>query len=265
MTIRRSRSFYFDSHRKRNSSLSRVAEEIGDGDEATALMKSPKLPRSCAMACIASFFSDTTGSPNSSPSSSPEKTPTKLLVKVAPDSQPPPVPAKLSKYDDRGVPKRKPPPPPPPPHEHRQPRSSSAPRPENTPSRLHKAESPSRSQLRANANVIDEPQRRERSSSLAPPVSQNDGQRRVASSPTTSRPTSYHSDQEGNKKLNKRKSWLGMSRSRNTSQDLDPAHLASAWVVMGGQKMDYMLSMLTDGLKVRFSRFETLHCMLTST
>lgn len=248
---RRKSSFYFQRNRIRKSRLRSVVEEIGEGEDAEARpMKTPRIPRSRALASIASFIPASMRSPNSSPSSSPSKSPAKLLEEDSqPDTQPPPVPTKLSKYDDRGVPTRKPPPPPP---QYSQPRSSSAPRPENTSSRLRKPDSPSRHQPRADPHAIPEPVRRERSSSLAPPVSHNGGQGGVVSSPTKSRPTSYHSDQEANRagRLSKRKSWLGLSRSRNASQDLDLAHLPAAWVEMEGQKMDYNLAFLTDGLKV---------------
>jgi hypothetical protein len=255
MAIRRSRSFFYDSYRKRNSSLDSVNEEIGDGEDAIAPpaspMESPRLPRSCALANIASFFSDSMNVLTSPPSPSPQKTTTKLVVKDGqPDVQPPQVPAKLSKHDDRSVPKRKPPPPLQPP----QPRSSSAPWPESTSNRLRKPDSPSRPQPRNDTNAYAEPQRRERSSSLAPPVLQNGGERAV-SSPTTSRPRSSHSDEEGNRKLNKRKSWLGLSRSRNTSQDLASASPPSAWVELNGQRMEYNISFLTNGQKVRDSGF----------
>jgi hypothetical protein len=164
------------------------------------------------------------------------------------DSHPPSLPAKLTKHEAYSPPARAPPAPP------QSPRSSSAPRPGLPPSRLHKPESPSRSHLPLRPDPDATPQQgRERSHSLAPPVARNGGHARAVSSPTHSRPTSYHSDQEGSKagKLGKRASWLGLSRSRPTSQELDYAKLPTAWVEMQGQVMDYNLSLLTRGEKVR--------------
>ena len=220
-------------------------------------MATPKLTRSNCYARLSLFLHP---SPEKSPS--PTKSEAKLPKEYS--QPPPPVPAKLSKHDGRRAPDRAPPPPPP--FKHQQPRSSSTPRPEGSSSKIRKPDSPSRLQAKSGNRSPVEPQRRERSSSLAPPMSPNSGQNRVASSPTASRPTSYHSDQETNSsgRSNKRRSWLGgLTRSRNTSDDLDAAHLPTAWVEVEGQRLDYNLSLLTHGETVGNPTPESVRRMLT--
>lgn len=98
---------------------------------------------------------------------------------------------------------------------------------------------------------------RPRGNSLAPPRATDIPQGRSVSSPVNSRPNSYHSEGEEGSSTSRlgRKSWLrGRSRSRNVSQDLlDNAHPSHAWVNTGSQKIDYNLSLLINGEKVRHS------------
>lgn len=239
--------------------LETVIEEIVDEEtKEVSKMATPKLKRSRCYNRLSMFLLP---SPEKSPS------PTKSEAKLPQEySQPPRVPAKLARHDARPAPDRAPPPPPPS-EQQQQPRSPSMPRPEDASTKLRKPDSPSRLQPRTGNRSPVESQRRERSSSLAPPMEPNGGQSHVVSSPTTIRPTSYQSDQEANRsgRLNKRKSWLGgLTRSRNTSQDLDLADLPNAWVEIQGQKLDYNLSYLINGEVVRGGGRETLHCMLTS-
>ena len=245
----RSRSSSF-TRRNRKRKIHTIVEEIGEGDSAKLPpITPPRLTRTFALSCIASLIPSNLRSPSQS-HSSPSRSQAKLDDEEDSDSQRPAVPAKLSKHDDRGVPSRKPPPPPSLP----QPRSSSASRQEEFSNKLQKPESPIRAQRRDGSSTSASSSRRERASSLAPPISQMAGQSGTGSSPTNSRPTSYHSDQEVSKgeRLSKRRSWLGLaSRSRNISQDMNPAHLPSAWVELDGQKLDYNVSFLIDGQMVR--------------
>ena len=94
-----------------------------------------------------------------------------------------------------------------------------------------------------------------RGSSLAPPASTDAQENISVSSPVNSRPNSYHSEGEvegdASSRL-RRKSWLrGKSRSRNVSQDLDSSHGSTAWVYTKSHKVDYDLSPLVNGEKVR--------------
>ncbi|KAF7951140.1 uncharacterized protein EAE97_002691 [Botrytis byssoidea] len=90
--------------------------------------------------------------------------------------------------------------------------------------------------------------------SLAPPspfsaVSGN-GNRSV-SSPISSRPTSYTSDGENNAKASRRRSFFPVkTKSRHSSSNSGSDGRSSAWVIAGDQKIDYNISLVTNGEKV---------------
>lgn len=90
--------------------------------------------------------------------------------------------------------------------------------------------------------------------SLAPPspfsaVSGN-GNRSV-SSPISSRPTSYTSDGENSAKATKRRSFFPVkTKSKHSSSGSGTDGRSSAWVVAGDQKIDYNISLVTNGEKV---------------
>jgi len=81
-------------------------------------------------------------------------------------------------------------------------------------------------------------------------------QNRAVSSPINSRPGSYHSAEDGSdhatgSKL-QRKSFLpgGKSKSRHSSQETNETHGTGAWVNAGEHKIDYNMTLLTNGEKV---------------
>ena len=261
MAARKSFLWHSPSRRNKIASFSPVVEEVGEGDEAIApemATPTPKLTRSHRSNRLSSFLS----SPSKF-SFSPTKA--KLVEEYTRQQhqhqqhqyqqhqqqqqhaqQPPRLPAKLSKHalhTSSEVPHS-------PPTAYSHPPSSGPPRQEHS-SRPRGSHSSGRLPIQP-SNEAAHPQKRERASSLSPPMRQNGTHSRVASLPTASGPVSFHADQEANRAGRKtdKKGWLGLSRSRNASQELDPSHSSTAWVNIGGRTLDYNLDFLVHGEKV---------------
>lgn len=145
-----------------------------------------------------------------------------------------------------------------------------APPPQPTSNKLQKEQSPPHNTWPLNGSPSPDasepptnplPQRRGRHGStsnvhsLAPPspfsAAGGNGNRAV-SSPITSRPTSYTSDGENSVKASKRRSFFpSKTRSRHSSPNPGADGRSSAWLVAGDQKIDYNISLVTNGDKVK--------------
>ncbi|PQE18700.1 choriogenin hminor protein [Rutstroemia sp. NJR-2017a BBW] len=134
----------------------------------------------------------------------------------------------------------------------------------NPPTKLQKIQPPTNTNSWPLLNSADEPetpinapaQRRARHgsssnvNSLAPPSPFTPGSgHRVVSSPASSRPTSYTSDGENSGKVSKRRSFFQVKTKSRASSDSGKDGSA-AWVIAGDQKIDYNISLVTNGEKV---------------
>ena len=252
MAARKSRSSSPLGWRSCKRKIRTIAEEIGDGDDAKSPLMTPPsaLTRTFALSCIASLIPSHLRSPQSqsqSQSPSPTRTQAKLGDYEDSGSQPNVLAAKLSKCNHPGGHLRKPPPSPP---RFSEPQGLSASRQEEASQRLQKPLSIAGNEPQLDSNTSADPSRKEHSSSPVLPKALNGGQGHSVPSPSSHPPASYHSDREASKdrRLSKRKSWLGLSsRSRNTSQDISHSQLPAAWVEIDGRKQDYNFSLLLNG------------------